>query len=210
MADRGEITKERIFDAAQTQVLEKGFAATSIDDIIKATGMTKGAFFHHFRSKSDLARQLVERFADNDFKMFDEWDRRAEALADDPYQALVLFLKQFEDWLDNLAEPFAGCMFAVYVYESQQFDDQVNDFIKQSFIRWQAYYEKKFDAVLAVRRPKLDVTARELAETIVAVLEGAFILARSHQDPALTTRQSRLFRDYLKLLFEDQPATASA
>ncbi len=208
MADRGHDTKERILDAAQTQVLEKGFAATSIDDILKATGVTKGAFFHHFRSKSDLARQLVERFADNDFQMFDEWDRRAEALADDPYQAMVLFLKLFEDWLDNLDEPFAGCMFAVYVYESRQFDDGVNDFIKQSFARWQGYYEQKFTEVLATRRPRSDITARELAESIVSILEGAFILSRSYKDPGLITRQSRLFRDYLKLLFEDAPATA--
>ena len=210
MADRGEHTKERILAAAQTQVLEKGFTATSIDDILKATGMTKGAFFHHFRSKSDLARQLVERFADNDFQMFEEWDRRAEALAEDPYQAMVLFLKLFEDWLDNLPEPFAGCMFAVYVYESRQFDDEVNDFIKQSFSRWQNYYERKFEAVLAARRPKSDITAHELAESIVSILEGAFILARSFKDPGLISRQSRLFRYYLKLLFEDAPAAASA
>ena len=50
----------------------------------------------HFQSKSDLAQKLIERFAANDFAMFDEWDRRADALADDPYQALVLFLKFFD------------------------------------------------------------------------------------------------------------------
>ena len=80
--ERGRITKERILDTAQTLVLDKGFAATSIDDIITATGVTKGAFFHHFRSKGDLAHRLVERFAANDFALFDEWDRRAEALSE--------------------------------------------------------------------------------------------------------------------------------
>ena len=210
MTERGQNTRENILATAQTLVLDKGFSATSLDDIIKSTGVTKGAFFHHFRSKADLARNLVERFADNDFAMFDEWDRRAEALADDPYQALHLFLKFFEEWLDSLPQPFAGCLFAVYVYENSLFDSEVNEFVKQSFERWQGYYEKKFEAILAVRRPRIDVTARELAESVVSILEGAFILARSYREPELTTRQSRLFRTYLKLLFEDEPASASS
>ena len=200
---RGPDTRERILDMAQALVLEKGFSATSLDDILKATGVTKGAFFHHFASKADLARTLIERFAENDFTLWEEWNRRAEALADNPYQALILFLKFFEEWLDDLTEPFAGCLFAVYVYESSLFDSAVNEFVSQSFAHWQRYYEEKFAAVIAVRKPRLPVTAKELAETIVSILEGAFILARSHGDPVLITRQSRLFRGYLKLLFED-------
>lgn len=207
---KGQDTKDRILDTAQSLIMERGFSATSLDDILKATGVTKGAFFHHFKSKGDLAQKLVERFATDDFAMFDEWDRRAEALSEDPYQAIILFLRFFEEWLDNLDEPFAGCLFAVYVYESTLFDTDVNEFVKQSFEHWQRYYEKKFDAVLAVRKPRLEVTARELAETIIAIFEGAFILARSYGEPELITRQSRLFRGYLKLVFEEEPAAVPA
>jgi TetR/AcrR family transcriptional repressor of nem operon len=200
--EQGRSTKDRILDSAQTIVLEKGFSATSLDDILKATGVTKGAFFHHFRSKADLAHKLVERFAEQDFAAFEEWNRRADTLAEDPYQAVVLFLKFFEEWLDGLPEPFAGCLFAVYVYENSLFDLEVNDYVHKSLKRWQGYYEGKFAAAIAARPPKLDVSARDLAETIVALLEGAFILSRAYGDPGLPTRQSRLFRGYLKLLFE--------
>ena len=208
MAARGEDTKERILKSAQTLVLERGFSATSLDNIIQATGVTKGAFFYHFRSKADLAEQLIERFAKNNFAMFGEWDRRADVLSDDPYQALVLFLKFFEEWLDSLHQPFPGCLFAVYVYENTVFNDNVNEFVQKSLSGWQDYYEKKFAAVIAVRQPKLDVSAAELAETIVALLEGAFILARSGKKPELISRQSRIFRGYVKLLFDDQSAAA--
>ena len=200
---RGPDTKERILDTAQTLVLERGFSGTSLDDILKQTGVTKGAFFHHFSSKGDLAQKLVQRFAENDFVLFEEWSRRAQTLADDPYQEVVLFLKFFEEWLDNLEQPFAGCLFAVYVYESSLFDTDVNAFVRQSFAHWQRFYEEKFEAALAARKTKLDVTAKDLAESVMSVLEGAFILARSYDDRTLTTRQSRLFRGYLKLLFED-------
>jgi TetR/AcrR family transcriptional repressor of nem operon len=208
MAGRGTDTKERILDTAEALVLEKGFSATSLDDIISATGLTKGAFFHHFRSKSDLARKLVERFAANDFALFDEWSRRAETLADDPYQAAVLFIKFFEEWLANLPTPFAGCLFAAYVYEHDAFEADINAFVRSSLERWQSYYERLFAAVLAERRAKSDITARELAETYVSAMEGAFILARAYKEPDLIVRQSRLFREHLKLLFEDTAPTA--
>jgi TetR/AcrR family transcriptional repressor of nem operon len=195
-------TKERIFDSTQALVLEKGFSATSLDDILKATGITKGAFFHHFRSKADLAKQLVERFAENDFAIFEEWSERADALSEDAYQSILLFIKFFEEWIDGLDEPFAGCLFAVYVYESQIFDPEVNEFVSRSFARWQQFYREKFDLLLAERTPATPVAAEELAETMVSLLEGAFILARSSGDPTLITRQSAVFRRYLKLLFE--------
>ncbi len=206
--ERGQDTKKRILDSAQRLVLERGFSATSLDNIIQETGVTKGAFFHHFRSKADLAEQLIERFAEYDFAMFDEWDRRANALSDDPYQALVLFLKLFEEWLDELRQPFPGCLFAVYVYEHTLFDTNVNEFVRNSLQNWQDYYERKFAAVIAVRRPKLEVSAAELAESIVSLLEGAFILARSGEKPDLISRQSRLFRGYVKLLFDDESVAA--
>lgn len=210
MSARGQDTRERILDTAQTLVLEKGFSATSLDDIIRATGLTKGAFFHHFRSKGDLARQLVERFAAGDFELMEELRRRAEALAEDPYQALVLFIKLFEEWFDSLPEPFAGCLFAVYVYESQAFEAEVNEIVSRSFRRWEGYYEEMFAAVLAARRPRAEVSAGDLAQMMVSVLEGAFILARAYGEPGLIPRQSRMFRDYLRLLFEDVPARSAA
>jgi len=70
MKDRGETTRESILDAAKTLVMSKGFSGTSIDDVLKLTGKTKGAFFHHFKGKADLACQLVKRYALNDLKMF--------------------------------------------------------------------------------------------------------------------------------------------
>lgn len=208
--EKGLDTKSRILATAKKLVLEKGFAGTSLDEILKGTGVTKGAFFHHFRSKAELGRKLVERFADDDFELFDTFTSRAAALADNPLQEVLIFLKLFDEWLDELPEPFAGCMFAVYVYENQQFDPEINEFIAKSFRRWAAYYEDKFAGVLAARRPAVEISAEELAEMAVSLLEGAFILSRAYKEPGLIARQSRLFQSFLRLLFADQPAAASA
>ncbi len=62
----GTATRERILDAAEHLVIENGYAATSVDQVIAASGTSKGAFFHHFDSKRDLARALVERYVEAD------------------------------------------------------------------------------------------------------------------------------------------------
>ena len=60
MPKDGTATRERILDAAEHLVIENGFAATSVDQVIRAAGTSKGAFFHHFDSKLDLARALTD------------------------------------------------------------------------------------------------------------------------------------------------------
>jgi AcrR family transcriptional regulator len=53
---KGSDTRERILDVAEGAVLEKGFAATSIEEVIAAVGITKSGFFYHFKDKNELAK----------------------------------------------------------------------------------------------------------------------------------------------------------
>jgi TetR/AcrR family transcriptional repressor of nem operon len=202
MADKGAQTRERILATAEPMVLRQGFAGTSLDDLLTVTGLTKGAFFHHFRDKADFARALVERYARNDYAIFERLAAEAEASSDDPLEQTLHFLEAFERFIEDLPEPVAGCVFAAYTYESLQFDPAIHSFIAQSFRRWSALYEKKFDAVLARHRPAYPVSARELAETIMAIIEGGFILSRSFGDPLIVARLARQFRQYIELLFK--------
>jgi len=202
---KGEQTRERILAEAEPLILTRGFVGTSLDDILKATGLTKGAFFNHFKGgKSELARALVERYARNDYQLFERFAAEADAQTDDPLQATLAFLQLFEDFIERLREPLAGCVFAAYTYEIQQFDPSIPAFIKESFRRWAALYEAKFEAVLARYTPARPVTARDLADMIMAIIEGGFVLSRSYGDAAFVARQSRQFRQYLELLFASE------
>ena len=58
---KGSETRERILDVAEASVLEKGFAATSIEEVIAAVGITKSGFFYHFKDKNELAKALRMR-----------------------------------------------------------------------------------------------------------------------------------------------------
>ena len=201
MADKGAQTRERILAAAEPLILQQGYAGTSLDDILGATELTKGAFFHHFKDKGAFARALIERFANNDVMLFMRFAAEAEAKSDDPLEQAVTFLKAAEEYIEQLPEPIAGCVFATYIYEIMQFEPSIQAFIAQSFRRWSALYEKKFEAVLDRYTPAAPVTARDLADMVVSIFEGAIILTRSYNDPIILVRQLRQFRQYFELLF---------
>lgn len=201
MASKGEQTRERILEAAQSTTLEKGFAGMTIDDILEATALTKGAFFHHFKNKADLGRAVLERFAQNDLDLFNDFSDRADRLSDDPLERVLIFLRLFEEYLDDLGTPYPGCIFASYTHEAKQFSEDVQDYIEQSLDAWRGIYEAKFETLIEAHPPKIEVTARELAEMILTINEGGFILANAKDDATWTQRQSREFRRYLTLLF---------
>jgi TetR/AcrR family transcriptional repressor of nem operon len=69
---KGTDTRERILDVAEAAVLEKGFAATSIDELIAAISITKSGFFYHFRDKGELARTLLARYIERENDLFDD------------------------------------------------------------------------------------------------------------------------------------------
>ena len=201
MATKGEQTRAKILDAAKSLVMSKGFAGTSIDDILKEAKLTKGAFFHHFKGKADLARELVERYALNDLKMFERFAAEAESRSDDPLEQSILFLKLFEEYISNSTDPAPGCMYAVYTYESMQFDGSVRDFVADTLRGWTSIYVRKYQEVLDRYEPAITVTARQLAEMTVSIIEGGLILQRAYGDVRITRRQSEQFRNYLYLLF---------
>lgn len=201
MLKPGESTREAILDAAERLILEKGFSGTSLSDILDKTGLTKGAFFHHFKGKEELAKAIVARYTESDLAIFAEFARKAEKLADDPLQEVMLFLKLFEDFLEGQPGPHQGCVFAVYIYERGLFAPGTQKLVHQGLARWGGFYREKFAKLLKARKPKIPVTEDELTESLMSVIEGGIILSRAAEDKMLTVRASRQFRNYLKLLF---------
>jgi TetR/AcrR family transcriptional repressor of nem operon len=201
MAAKGEATRERLLAAAEALILTSGYAGAMVDQVLAATGVTKGAFFHHFKSKADLARAVIERYWANDAELFEGWSARADRLSEDPLERMLIFLKLVEEFLDGLGAPFPGCVFAAYTQESELFDDAMREYIRVKFDEWLAMFEKKLAALIAARPPSRPVTARALAEFLATLIEGGFIMAKAYNDKSWVQRQCAEYRAYLELLF---------
>ena len=55
-------TKDRLLDAGLTMILERGYNHLGIQDVLAATGVPKGSFYHHFESKEDFGLQVIDRY----------------------------------------------------------------------------------------------------------------------------------------------------
>jgi TetR/AcrR family transcriptional repressor of nem operon len=201
MAKKGDDTRTRILDAAQAMILERGFAGVSLDQIIQGLGLTKGAFFHHFRNKNDLARTLIRRYSDQGVELFNSTLARAKRLSDDPLQQFLLLVGLYEELFDGLAEPYPGCLLASYVYELQQFDGETRAIINIEFELSRRELTKLLRATMAKYPPRRQIDAQSLADGFMSVLEGAFILSKSLNEPDITAQQLRHYKTYVELLF---------
>src|SRR5688572_31673758 len=169
-------TRERILDAAQELILDHGFGATTVDAVVGRAGITKGAFFHHFSSKSDLARALVDRYAEMDRQHLAHHVERARKLASDPLQQVLLLIAFYEEDFDALDGPFPGCLFASYIYENKLFDEQTLAVIKDVTLMWREEMKKMMEAVAAAHPPKVAIDVESLADLFYALTEGSFIM----------------------------------
>lgn len=201
MPRSGEATRTRILDAAEALIMGHGLAGTSIDMVLEKAAITKGAFFYHFKSKSALARTLVERYAAQEEILLDERLRRAERLSRDPLQQILILIGLFLEQTDQLAEPGAGCLIASYVYQFEELDQEIREIAAESMLRWRQRLGDKFEEVMAKYSPRFPVTAQELADNFVSAFEGGFVMLRVLREPKQLSQQLAHYRNYIELLF---------
>jgi TetR/AcrR family transcriptional repressor of nem operon len=201
MSKKGAETKARILDTAQQLILDHGYAGLSLDQLIGSLGLTKGAFFHHFKSKNDLAKTLIRRYADEGIALFQSNFSRAKKLSNDPLQQLLLLVGLYEELFEGLTEPYPGCLLASYIYELQQFDDEVLRILNEEFLFSRSALTKLIEDIEHAYPSRRAVDRGALADAFMSIIEGAFILSKSLNEPELTARQLRLYRTLIEALF---------
>lgn len=198
---KGERTRTRILDVAYDSIVHKGFAATSIEELVEAAGITKSGFFYHFKDKNDLARQLLERFLAEDEEILDSLTRRARALCDDPLQSFLLFLNLYAELMDDMPDLHPGCLVATVTYQDQMFDKEVRRMNRDSLIAMRKRFAGWLAEIVERYPPRADFDMETMADQVTVVVEGAIILSKALGDRHLMGRQVRMFRDHIKYVF---------
>lgn len=197
----GSITRNKIMDVAQQMVLEVGLSGTSVEKVVEEAGVTKGTFFYHFPTKHDLASAMIERYADEDRHHFLNAMEKAEQLSRDPLQHLLLFVGLFIEMTDQLEEPFPGCLYAAYCYQSGAISPGIMRRIEHMMLFWREHLGKKLDEILALYPPRIPIEKHQVADHLLTTFEGAFILAKVMKEPKLASEQLIQCRNYIELLF---------
>ncbi|MGV3491038.1 MAG: TetR/AcrR family transcriptional regulator [Devosia sp.] len=198
---KGNETRERILDIAETAVLAKGFGATSIEELIAEAGITKSGFFYHFKDKNELARGLLVRYREQNERLLDTVFGRARELTDDPLQFILLGLTLFAEHLAALPGGHPGCLVATMTYQDRLFNREVRAMVTTNVEDWNAYFRRMIERILAAYTPRESVDADRLARTICATIDGGIIMAKALGRPDVLPEQMLMVRQHVKLVF---------
>ncbi len=198
---KGSDTRERILAAAQAAVLEKGFAATSIEELIAAVDITKSGFFYHFKDKNELAKALLVRYVERENALFDDLFRRADELNEDPLHGFLVGLKMMSELMADLPNGHPGCVVASFCYQDRLFDREVRDLNAKAVLGWRKRFRERLELIAARYPPKGAVDLDDLADMLSVIADGGIILSRVLKDKQALPRQILLYRDFIRSIF---------
>lgn len=206
LSGRGAVTRQKILDAAQQIILEQGWSQASVDRVLEKTGLTKGAFFYHFKNKNELIKALIDRYAQDEAGILGRSLKRGEALARDPLQQLLVTIGILIEEAENLAAggaggPHPGCLFGSYAYEIETIVPEVHAVLRESAEEWRAIVRAKLEEIAAHHPPRASIDLDDLANGLLAAYEGGFIIGRMLGDPHQLARQLRNYRALVEFSF---------
>jgi TetR/AcrR family transcriptional repressor of nem operon len=190
--------RTRLLEAATKLVRRQGYAATSVDEICRAAGVTKGAFFHHFASKDALAIAAAGAWtamAEQRIFTQPDWVRIA-----DPLQRVLAHIDFRLMMLDGPVEDFT-CFVGTVVQEGYLANPAIRAACDASITAYAERLAEDIEAAFIAYGAPEGITAISLAFHIQAVLQGAFILAKARNDPALARENVAHLRRYVGSLF---------
>jgi AcrR family transcriptional regulator len=170
-------TRERLLQAASREVYRSGFQSAGIDAILAATGVTKGALYHHFDSKEALGCAIVEEII---AKIVDDnWLRHLRSNGR-PIDILIGIVRRTSVRPEDVK---GGCPLLNLTMEMSPLNEQFRKRLERIFHAWHkevAAILRKGQAQGTVRR---DLNPDETASFLIAMYEGYASLAKNAQDP---------------------------
>jgi TetR/AcrR family transcriptional regulator, transcriptional repressor for nem operon len=202
VAQKPPSNRDRLLDLAEQLVLQKGFASTSIEELIAGVGITKSGFFYHFKDKNDLARALMTRYLEADEQVLNDIFNRAAELHDDPLHSFLIGLKLFAEMMAKVHDVHPGCLAASVCYQDQLFDQQIRQMNAEGMLAWRKRFRAQLGIIADRYPPRIEIDLDTMADMMMALVEGGIILSKVLKDNRALPAQILHFRNYVRLAFE--------
>jgi TetR/AcrR family transcriptional regulator, transcriptional repressor for nem operon len=190
--------REKLLQASFVLIREKGYSATSVDELCALAGVTKGAFFHHFPSKDALAVAAADRWSELSKDLFEAAPYHEFS---DPLDRLLGYLDFRKTMLNGDVAEFS-CLAGTMVQEVYRTHGEIRAACESSLSGQAASLEDDITEAMSLYRVDADWSAQSLALYTQAVLQGAFILAKAKGEPDVAVSSIDHLRRYFELLFK--------
>lgn len=199
---RGAATRLKILEAAAELINRKGFNATSVDDILEASGTGKSQFYHYFNSKNQLARELTQLHAE------------AMPLVRLTTADALRSLEDFEAALEALLESHRngkylyGCPTSNLATELVAGSEELSEYFREIFSEIESRITQAIARLRFRGQVRQDVIPESVASFIFSSIEGALLLTKisGKTDPLAATVVQ--LRSYLRSLTSKQPSSS--
>ncbi len=172
----GELTKERLLEEATKLVHDKGFRATSLNDLLTAAGIKKGTLYYHFPGKDDLGLAVLERAKAKFLTTLDE-----VLTAPTPAESLQRFL-EFVFQRHRGRGFVGGCLFGNTALEMSDANSRYADSVSQLFRQWTGRIAAVIHAGQNAGQFRRDIPAESLAQVVVSTVEGGIMISRLQKE----------------------------
>ncbi|MBI3715467.1 MAG: TetR/AcrR family transcriptional regulator [Betaproteobacteria bacterium] len=193
-------SKTRILDAAMLVFRTKGYAATTVDDVCASAQLTKGSFFHHFKSKQALAVSTAQHFADMADGLFSTAPYRA---LPDPLARLLAYVEFRRAILQGKLPEFT-CLLGTMVQETYDTHPAIRKACDRHIGEHAAMLADDIAQAKRLYAPRAKWTPDSLALYMQATIQGAFILAKARRGPEVADECLSHLHRYLELLFQQK------
>lgn len=169
---KGEMTQAKVLKVATHLINKKGFKNTSINEIIRATGVKKGNLYFHFPSKEHIGLAIL-REVEADFFQFLLGNLRGKG----PLEKLSSF---FDAVLEKHKKTkfIGGCIVGNFALEMSDSNPQFSNAVEEIFSKWGTVLTGLLIEARESGELITDISPRVLAKHIVATIEGAIMMAR--------------------------------
>ncbi|WP_257458084.1 TetR/AcrR family transcriptional regulator [Archangium lipolyticum] len=187
-------SKTKFLDAALQVIRTRGYTATRIEDVCAVAGLTKGSFFHHFKSKEELAIAAADHFSAMADRMFASGPYQR---ATDPRERLLGYV-DFRIALLRGAPPDFTCLLGTMVQEAYDTHPAIRAACDKHLSSHAATLARDIAEARARYAPDAPWTPESLGLFMQTVIQGAFILAKAKQGPDVAAESLRHLRRYLE------------
>ncbi|WP_418459827.1 TetR/AcrR family transcriptional regulator [Brucella intermedia] len=191
-------TRSNLLDAALGVIRTKGYAATSVDDICARASLSKGAFFHHFSSKVDLAVAAANYWSETTGALFAD---AAYHAPEDPLERVLAYVELRKQLVQGELPDFT-CLVGTMTQEVYETNSVIRDACWASISGHADTLVPDIAAAMERYPVASDFTAESLALHTQAVIQGAFIIAKASGDPQRAVESIDHLKRYISLLFK--------